>query len=118
MQRLVSFLTLAGLTVGIALLAAPPAQARVFVGVGVGAPYYYAPYPPAVVYAPPPPVYAAPPIVYATPPASAPPASATAAAPAGQTCREFQTPAMIDGRQQMTRGTACQQPDGSWRFVN
>jgi surface antigen len=40
---------------------------------------------------------------------------AIASASTGQTCREFQATAMIDGRSQLVRGTACQQPDGSWR---
>jgi surface antigen len=36
----------------------------------------------------------------------------------GATCREYQANAAIDGRWQQVRGTACQQPDGSWRVVN
>ncbi len=68
----VSGLALAG---GIALHASP-AQARVFVGVGIGAPFYWGPgyyapyyYGPPVVYAPPPVVYSAPPQVsYSAPP--------------------------------------------------
>src|SRR5579883_3633577 len=53
----------AALLAGAALLAAPPAEARTFVAVGIGAPLWYDPYwypPPPVVYAPPP-VYYAPP---------------------------------------------------------
>jgi hypothetical protein len=67
---------------GVALaagLAATPAQARVFVHVGVGVPFYgpypyyayppyYYDYPPPVVYAPPPVVYAPPPPVVVAPP--------------------------------------------------
>jgi surface antigen len=30
-------------------------------------------------------------------------------------CRDFDTQATIDGRHQKIRGTACRQPDGSWR---
>jgi surface antigen len=32
-----------------------------------------------------------------------------------QTCREYQTTTTIDGKPQPTRGTACLQPDGTWR---
>ena len=33
----------------------------------------------------------------------------------GTRCRDFDTQATIDGRHQRIRGTACRQPDGSWR---
>jgi hypothetical protein len=33
-------------------------------------------------------------------------------------CREFQQRIMIEGRQQLAHGTACRQPDGSWRITN
>jgi surface antigen len=36
----------------------------------------------------------------------------------GQPCREYQTSVVIDGRTQTAYGTACRQPDGSWRVVN
>jgi surface antigen len=36
----------------------------------------------------------------------------------GTTCREYTANAAIDGRWQQVRGTACMQPDGSWRMVN
>jgi surface antigen len=36
----------------------------------------------------------------------------------GQPCREYQTQVVIDGRTQNAYGTACRQPDGSWRVVN
>ncbi|MEE8308114.1 MAG: RT0821/Lpp0805 family surface protein, partial [Gammaproteobacteria bacterium] len=36
----------------------------------------------------------------------------------GQYCREYQADSVIGGRQQQTYGTACRQPDGSWRLVN
>jgi hypothetical protein len=64
-------LILGGLALVAGVAAMPhKADARVFVGVGIGVPYYgygYAPYyyPPAVVYAPPP-------VVYAPQPAPAP----------------------------------------------
>jgi hypothetical protein len=117
-----------------AVAAAPhPAEARVFVGVGFGVPLYPpAYYPPPYYYYPPPVVYAPPPVVYAPPPAPAaavapPPAEPTTAvnpasapytAPNGQTCRQYQSTAVINGVQTPTQGTACLQPDGSWRIVN
>jgi surface antigen len=36
----------------------------------------------------------------------------------GGYCREYQTTMTIDGRQERGQGTACRQPDGSWRVVN
>lgn len=33
-------------------------------------------------------------------------------------CREYQTTAKIEGRQQRLYGTACLQPDGSWSFAD
>ena len=36
----------------------------------------------------------------------------------GTTCREYLANAAIDGRWQQVHGTACLQPDGSWRVVN
>jgi len=32
-------------------------------------------------------------------------------------CREYQTTVVIDGREQSAYGTACQQPDGSWKVI-
>ena len=46
-------------------------------------------------------------------PAAAP---VLAAPPAAQSCREFDTPVMIEGVEQRARGTACLHPDGSWRI--
>jgi hypothetical protein len=121
----------------------PAAEARVGVYANFGccyggyyggypyAPYpaYYYPYavaPPPVVYAVPPPspiVYAAPaPVTYAAPapvaaaPAAAAPIAANPSSPTfidsqGRTCRQFQP---TSGGQP---GTACLQPDGSWRAV-
>ncbi|MFM2043407.1 MAG: hypothetical protein RLY86_1983 [Pseudomonadota bacterium] len=34
----------------------------------------------------------------------------------GRFCREYQTTGMIGGRNERLYGTACLQPDGSWRF--
>jgi hypothetical protein len=100
------------------------ASARGFVGFGFnfGVPVYPPPppivyAPPPVYYVPPPPVvYTPPPAVYAPPP---PPAAVSAPAPtAGQYCREYQSTTVIDGRPQPMYGTACLQPDGTWRIVN
>lgn len=32
-------------------------------------------------------------------------------------CREYQTTAVIGGKKQQLYGTACRQPDGSWKIV-
>ncbi len=67
-----SALVLGGLVLatGVAF-SAHEAKARVYFGVGIGAPFYYPPPyyygPPAVVYAPPPVVYQAPPVSYTAP---------------------------------------------------
>ena len=37
---------------------------------------------------------------------------------AGQHCREFQQTVTVDGRTQNAYGTACRQPDGSWKIVS
>ncbi|MGE5505136.1 MAG: RT0821/Lpp0805 family surface protein [Actinomycetota bacterium] len=36
----------------------------------------------------------------------------------GQYCREYQQTVMVGGQQQQSFGTACRQPDGSWKVVN
>jgi len=36
----------------------------------------------------------------------------------GTTCREYVANAAVNGRWQQVHGTACMQPDGSWRVVN
>jgi surface antigen len=33
-------------------------------------------------------------------------------------CREYQTSVVIDGRTETAYGTACRQPDGTWRIVS
>jgi len=38
--------------------------------------------------------------------------------PNGVYCREYTRPAMIGGRQVSTYGTACQQPDGTWKIIS
>ena len=35
-----------------------------------------------------------------------------------QSCREYTTEAVIDGRRETVVGNACRQPDGSWAAVN
>lgn len=106
-----------------------PADARVVFRVGIGGGYYpgyyypYYDYPPAYYYPPPPVVYAPPPVAYTPAPAPAAPvvgtpASAPYTASNGQTCREYQTTVTVGGQPQDTRGTACLQPDGTWRIVN
>lgn len=66
-----SALVLGGLILaGFAAFSPSPAQARVFVGVGIGVPFYYPPayyYGPPVVYAPPPVVYSQPQVTYTQP---------------------------------------------------
>ncbi len=32
-------------------------------------------------------------------------------------CRDFTTRAVIDGREEVVNGTACRQPDGSWKTM-
>ncbi len=36
----------------------------------------------------------------------------------GQYCREYQTTVIVGGRKESAYGTACRQPDGSWKIVN
>ena len=36
----------------------------------------------------------------------------------GTYCRDYETTVLIDGKQERATGTACRQPDGSWRVVN
>ena len=83
-------------------------------------PVYYGP--PPIYYAPPP-VYVAPPRVYYAPPPiyvePAPTYAPTYAPPAPRgNCREYQSTAMVNGAVVPTYGTACQQPDGTWRLIN
>jgi hypothetical protein len=92
----------------LAALALPgAAEARGFVGFGFSAPLGPAYYPPPPAYYPPP--------AYAYPP---PVASRPAAPTSSGYCREYQATMTIDGRPQPVYGTACLQPDGSWRIVS
>ena len=36
---------------------------------------------------------------------------------AGRPCREYTTEAWIEGKRESVRGTACREPDGSWRAI-
>lgn len=36
----------------------------------------------------------------------------------GESCREYQTTVTVSGKQEKAYGTACRQPDGSWKIVN
>ncbi|HYB09180.1 MAG TPA: hypothetical protein VEJ16_05890 [Alphaproteobacteria bacterium] len=91
---------------------------------GPPAPVYVAPpppayyYPPPVVYAPPPTVYAPPPAVYAPPPA---PPAAVQAPPPGAAVQAQPSCSSGQWRQSdgsIVNGTACLQPDGTWRLTN
>ena len=110
-------LMLAGVATA-ASFAAPGAEARGFIGLSLGLPVYapapyYAP-PPAYYYAPPPAAYAPPP-VYA--PAPAYRYQAPNAYSGSQQCESYESTTTIDGRPQTLTGTACLQPDGTWRIV-
>jgi len=83
--------------------------------------HYYGPryyYPPPVVYYHPPP----PPVVYVPvprgPAIAAQPASPVYQTPQGQYCREYQGTLNIGGQPQPSYGTACLQPDGTWKLMN
>lgn len=81
---------------------------------GAPAPYYPYYYAPPAAYGPPPVAYAPPPgVVY---PASPPPQT-NLGAEVSQNCREYTAPANVGGRTVQTYGTACLQPDGTWRIV-
>lgn len=73
--------------------------------------YYYAP---PVYYPPPPPVVYLP----APPPLAVSPTSPAYRAADGRYCREYQATVTVNGVPQPTYGTACLQPDGTWRIVN
>jgi hypothetical protein len=142
LRRLVGLSALA-LTLGAAAMTPTAADARGFVRVGVGiglpfyAPYYYAPYyapyytapayyaPPPVYYPPPaapaayaPPPPPPPPAAYADPRASTAPTPLSPQASNARQCRQYSTTTVIDGSPQEAVGTACLQPDGTWRIVN
>jgi hypothetical protein len=125
------------LGVAVALSAAKPADARVFVGVGFGFPigfpgFYYPPYPyypppiyPAPAYYPPPGYYPppAPPGGYApsgpsgTPPITYTPRPGWTNAQ-GEFCREYKATQGAGSRATEKYGTACRDVRGQWRIVN
>jgi surface antigen len=39
-------------------------------------------------------------------------------APSGEYCREYQQEIVIGGEKHQSYGTACRQPDGSWKIQN
>lgn len=79
-------------------------------------PVYYAPPPPRVVYVNPPPAYyPPPPVVYQQAPPQTLPGGPLASA--DTQCREYQSTAVVNGQRVPSYGTACLQPDGSWRIV-
>lgn len=81
-------------------------------------PSYYTP-PPQTVYAPAPSYgYGNSGYDYEQPPIQAVPSSNVYQAQSGQYCREYQSQANIGGRMTYGYGTACLQPDGSWRVAN
>jgi hypothetical protein len=103
-------------------MTAGPAAARggghVFFGFNTWGPSYYYPYYAPYYY---PPAYYPPPLVYAPAPAYGtvqplpPPGYPDSS---GRNCREYQTTIQVDGQAQPIHGTACQQPDGTWRMIN
>lgn len=122
-----------GGAIGGAVCAAAPAAADTRVNIGVGLGYTWGGYggygygggyghhhsyyrrPPNIYYPPPAVVYPAgpPDVVYVVPngPAEVQRADRTY-------CREYTTQTTIAGKRQQTYGTACRQPDGSWRIIN
>ena len=75
-------------------------------------PPYYGP-PPAAVYGPPASAYVSP-----GPTVSATPVSPPYRAANGLMCRKYQSTVSVNGKSQNRYGTACLQPDGSWRIAN
>lgn len=112
----------AALAMSLAL--ALPAAARGFVSFGFGVPLVGPAYPPPVYYGPP--AYYYPPPPYMASPYAAPPYTAPYAAPPvayappaidQRDCREYRTTTTIGGVSQPVYGTACRQPDGTWRII-
>jgi hypothetical protein len=113
------------LSLGIALtglaVTAPPAQARgdhFGIGIGFGG-FGFRPWGPPIYYGPP--VYYAPPPVYYPPAAPAyytPNPAYSAPAPAAfdtSNCQPYHSTVVLGGTRQPVSGTACRQPDGTWR---
>lgn len=85
-------------------------------------PRYYHPPPRVVYYHPHYLPVAPPPVVYVPvprgPAVAAHPATPVYQTPQGQYCREYQATLNIGGAAQASHGTACLQPDGTWRLMN
>ncbi|MCK6454843.1 MAG: peptidoglycan-binding protein [Alphaproteobacteria bacterium] len=75
------------------------------------------PAPAAYQPAPPPAPAGATPGAAPTVPALPPPAASTQQT-GGANCKPYESRLMVDGKETVTRGTACLQADGSWRPVN
>jgi hypothetical protein len=80
---------------------------RVFLGFNFAAPFYpyHRPYYHRPYYPPPRVIYVEPPLVPASPPAD-------------RYCREYTAPVTIGGEVVQRYGTACLEPDGSWRIID
>ncbi len=103
-----------GVSIGTGWYGGPGYYPRYY-GPRYGYPAYYYP-PPAVIVAPPPPpavVYQQPAPTYYVTPQQAP-----AVAQQQPYCREYQKTVIIGGQPQPGFGTACLQPDGSWKAIN
>ena len=44
--------------------------------------------------------------------------TSTKKASSGEYCREYEHEITVDGRKEVVKGTACRQPDGSWRVIS
>jgi surface antigen len=106
MKILLRTVTLALIVLMLPHAASARGRAYYYYGAPYYPPYYYYP-PPAVVYAPPPGV------VYAVPP----PPQMNLGRQVSPGCREYTAPANVGGQVVQTYGTACLQPDGTWRIV-
>jgi hypothetical protein len=92
-------------------VAASPADARVFVGIGIPFPGFY----PAPYYYPPPPVYYPPPVVYAPPQVYAPPPPAAVATGSGQSC--YAGPYVCPMDRPVATGAGCYCPGNDGQRV-
>ena len=84
-------------------------------GITLGLPLYFGP--PPVVYTPPAVVYLPPSVGYTSEPIVAEPASPIASDQYGRYCREYRSEAVVGTVRQPIHGTACLEPDGTWRVV-
>jgi len=49
---------------------------------------------------------------------AAPAAGTVAGSTTGQTCQPYESRMVVDGKEQVTAGKACLQPDGTWKRIN